>query len=137
MELTLASKIENVDLGEELARQVADVAGFDEDEQYKISMSVRECLINALKHGNRGDQSKRMRLNLLLLPDRLEVQIGDQGTGFSLEEIPDPLADENLLKGSGRGLFLVRCFMDKLAVETPADGGALVTMSKRYSSNHK
>jgi len=136
VELTLASKIENVDLGEELARQVAGVAGFDEDEQYKISMSVRECLINALKHGNRGDQSKSMRLSLLLHPDRLVVQVGDQGGGFSLEQIPDPLANENLLKGSGRGLFLVRCFMENLEVEAPAGGGAVVTMSKRYSSNH-
>jgi serine/threonine-protein kinase RsbW len=136
VEVTLKSRIEHVDLGEELARQVADVAGFDEDEQYKISMSVRECLINALKHGNQGDQDKNILLSLFLQPDRLVVQVGDQGTGFNLGAIPDPLADENLLKGSGRGLFLVRCFMDNLRVECSDQGGALVILSKRYSSNN-
>ncbi len=125
-----------MDLGEELARQMAEVAGFDEDEQYKISMSVRECLINALKHGNRGDSSKRIGMDVALHSDRLEVRISDQGVGFLLEEIPDPLANENLLKGSGRGLFLVRCFMDHLLVESHDGGGSLVTISKRYSSNH-
>jgi len=136
VQITLDSRIENVDLGEELARHVADLAGFDEDEQYRISMSVRECLINAFKHGNGGDASKQVRMNLLLHPDRLEVQIGDQGKGFLLEEIPDPLANENLLKGSGRGLFLVRCFMDNIRVGSADIGGALVSMSKRYSSNN-
>jgi serine/threonine-protein kinase RsbW len=136
VELTLDSRIENVDLGEELARHVASVVGFDEDEQYRISMSVRECLINAFKHGNGGDISKLVCLRLLLHADRLEVQIGDQGKGFLLGDIPDPLANENLLKGSGRGLFLVRCFMDDMQVGNADSGGALVSISKRYSSNN-
>jgi serine/threonine-protein kinase RsbW len=137
VDVTLDSKLETIDLGEELARQVAGSAGFDEDEQYKISMAVRECVINALKHGNRGDESKQVRLNFSLQPDRLVVQVGDQGGGFDLREVPDPLADENLLRNSGRGLFLVRCFMDELRVEPAAAGGALVIMSKKYSSNHR
>jgi serine/threonine-protein kinase RsbW len=136
VQVTLDSKIENVDLGEELARKLAETAGFPEDEQYKISMSVRECLINALKHGNRGDESKKVELSVFLHPDRLTVQVADQGQGFCLANIPDPLANENLLKSSGRGLFLVRCFMDELDVRRIDDGGALVTMSKRYSSNN-
>ncbi len=136
VEVTLQSKLESVDLGEELARQVADSVGFDEDERYKITMAVRECLINALKHGNREDQSKHVWLNFSLQPDRLVVQVGDQGVGFTLGAVPDPLADENLLKSSGRGLFLVRCFMDDLTVNPGQNGGAVITMSKRYSSNH-
>ena len=136
VDVTLDSKVESIDLGEELARQVAGSAGFDEDEQYKISMAVRECVINALKHGNRGDESKQVLINFSLQPDRLVVQVGDQGKGFDLEEVPDPLANENLLRSSGRGLFLVRCFMDELRVEPGATGGARVTMAKKYSSNH-
>ena len=136
VDVTLDSKVESVDLGEELARQVADTAGFDEDEQYKISMAVRECVINALKHGNRGDESKRVQLKFSLQPDRLVVQVGDQGRGFDLAAVPDPLADDNLLRCSGRGLFLVRCFMDELRVGPGEAGGAVVTMSKKYSSNH-
>ncbi|MGH9805281.1 MAG: ATP-binding protein [Candidatus Acidiferrales bacterium] len=136
VDVTLDSKVESIDLGEELARQVAGSAGFDDDEQYKISMAVRECVINALKHGNRGDESKQVRLNFSLQPDRLVVQVGDQGSGFDLEEVPDPLANENLLRSSGRGLFLVRCFMDELRVGPGEAGGATVTMAKKYSSNH-
>jgi len=136
VDVTLDSKIESIDLGEELARQVAGSAGFDEDEQYKISMAVRECVINALKHGNRGDESKHVLINFALQPDRLVVQVGDEGGGFDLKEVPDPLANENLLRSSGRGLFLVRCFMDELRVEPGEAGGARVTMAKKYSSNH-
>ena len=136
VDATLESKVESIDLGEDLARQVAGSAGFDDDEQYKISMAVRECIINALKHGNRGDESKQVQVNFSLQPDRLVVQVGDQGSGFDLEDVPDPLANDNLLRTSGRGLFLVRCFMDELRVETGEAGGAVVTMSKKYSSNH-
>lgn len=136
VDATLDSKVESIDLGEEMARQVAGSAGFDEDEQYKISMAVRECVINALKHGNRGDESKHVLLNFSLQPDRLVVQVGDEGRGFDLEEVPDPLANENLLRSSGRGLFLVRCFMDELRVEPGQRGGSVVTMTKKYSSNH-
>lgn len=136
VEVTLESKIENVDLGEEMARQIAEAAGFSEDEQYRISMSVRECLINALKHGNRGDASKKVQLNLTVDAERLVVQVSDQGQGFRLDEIPDPLSNENLLKSSGRGLFLVRCFMDDLQVERSEAGGSLVTMSKQLSTNN-
>lgn len=136
VEVTLPGKLESVDLGEELARQVANSVGFDEDERYKITMAVRECLINALKHGNREDPSKQVWLKFSLQPDRLVVQVGDQGVGFTLDTVPDPLANENLLKSSGRGLFLVRCFMDDLQVNPGQKGGAVVTMSKRYSSNN-
>lgn len=137
VDVTLESRVESMDLGEELAQQVAGTAGFDEDERYKISMAVRECLINALQHGNRGQASARIGLSFLLLPDRLVVQVRDQGPGFNLAGIPDPRTDEHLLKASGRGLFLIRCFMDDLRVECGRNGGALVTMTKRYSSNDK
>ena len=136
VDATLESKVESIDLGEDLARQVAGSAGFDDDEQYKISMAVRECIINALKHGNRGDESKQVQANFSLQPDRLVVQVGDQGSGFDLEDVPDPLANDNLLRTSGRGLFLVRCFMDELRVEPGEAGGAVVIMTKKYSSNH-
>lgn len=135
VKVTLESKIESMDLGEEVARRVAGTAGFDEDERYKISMAVRECLINAFQHGNRRDARKPIGLNFVLHPDRLVVEVHDQGAGFDLAAIPDPLADDHLLRTSGRGLFLVRCFMDDLQVECGRNGGARVTLTKRYSSN--
>ncbi len=137
VQVTLESRIESVDLGEELARGMAGAAGFDEDEQYKLSMAVREILINALEHGNRGDSGKAIGLGFSLLGDRLVVEIHDQGKGFDLTRVPDPRQDENLLRTSGRGLFLVRCFADELQVKSSGNGGATVTITKMISSNNK
>jgi serine/threonine-protein kinase RsbW len=124
-----------VDLGEELARGVAGAAGFDEDEQYKLSMAVREVLINALEHGNRGDLHKPIGLGFSLLDDRLVVEVHDEGKGFDISQVPDPRQDECLLKTSGRGLFLVRCFADDLRVKAGNNGGATVLITKRYTNN--
>ncbi|HXE75553.1 MAG TPA: ATP-binding protein [Candidatus Xenobia bacterium] len=137
VQVTLESRIESVDLGEELARGMAGAAGLDEDEQYKLSMAVREVLINALEHGNRGDASKAIGLGFSLSGDRLVVEVRDQGKGFDLTCVPDPRQDENLLRTSGRGLFLVRCFVDDLQVRSNGTGGATVTITKRISSNDK
>lgn len=134
VEVKLESQVGSVDLGEELALQMAGTAGFSEEERYKIGMAVRELVINALKHGNAGQADKPVSLSFLLHEDRLVVRVRDQGKGFKLDEIPDPLADENLLKSSGRGLFLVRCFMDELVVESANGGGAVVTMTKRIQA---
>jgi serine/threonine-protein kinase RsbW len=133
--VTLESRIESVDLGEELARGVAGAAGFDEDEQYKLSMAVREVLINALEHGNRGDLNKPIGLGFSLLNDRLVVEVHDEGRGFDISQVPDPRQDECLLKTSGRGLFLVRCFADDLRVKAGNNGGATVLITKRYTNN--
>lgn len=138
VEVTLETKIESVDLGEQLARGVAGTVGFDEDEQYKFGMAVRECLINALEHGNHGDVSKPISLHFALHADRLVVEVMDQGTGFNLAAIPDPREELNLLRTSGRGLFLVRCFVDDLQVECGRNGGgAVVTLIKRYPSRER
>jgi serine/threonine-protein kinase RsbW len=118
VEVTLETKVDSIDLGEELARRVALTAGFDEEEQHKISMAVRESLINAYQHGNQQDARKNIGLNFFLHPNRLVVEVSDQGKGFRLEEVPDPLAEEGLLRASGRGLFLIRSFMDECAVES-------------------
>jgi serine/threonine-protein kinase RsbW len=137
MDVTFESKTEYVDLGEELARGVAGTVGFDEDEQYKIGMAVREVLINALEHGNRGDLDKPIGLRFSLHGDRLEVEVRDQGQGFDLAAVPDPRDDEHLLKTSGRGLFLARCFVDDLRVEAGSNDGAKVVLTKHYNSHHK
>lgn len=130
VDVTFETKLESIDLGEELARRVARTAGFDDDEGHKISMAVRESLINAFQHGNRQDARKHIGLSFLLYPDRLVVEVRDEGGGFDLAQVPDPLADESLLKTSGRGIFLIRCFMDEFQVGSRCNGGAVVTMIK-------
>jgi len=130
VDVTLETKLESIDLGEELARRVAHSAGFGEDDQQKISMAVRESLINAFQHGNRQDARKSIGLSFLLYPDRLVVEVRDEGSGFDLAQVADPRADERLLKTTGRGIFLMRCFMDEVQVGSGRNGGAVVTMTK-------
>ncbi len=132
IEVTLETQLDSVDLGEQIALRVAGAAGFDEEERHKIGMAVREGIINAYQYGNRQQRGKKIFLNFELAPDRLIVEVLDQGTGFDLQQIPDPLAEENLLKTSGRGIFLIRCFMDELDVQRGPHGGARLIMTKRY-----
>ena len=132
VQVTLESRIESVDLGEELALGMAGAAGLDEDEQYKLSMAVREVLINAIQHGNRFDHNKQVRLRLAKNGGTLTVEVNDEGSGFSLRDVPDPRAGKNRERRSGRGLALAAGIMDELVVEDHAQRGALIRMVKRF-----
>jgi serine/threonine-protein kinase RsbW len=134
VEVTLESDLKNVEVAEEITRRVASTAGFDEDEQTRIEMAVHESMINAIWHGNKNDSSKSVWLQLTIHHDRLEIHIRDQGIGFDPKHIPDPLESENLLNVSGRGIFLIRAFMDEFKVESVKGVGTEVTMVKRLSS---
>lgn len=130
----MESDLKNVEVAEEITRRVTGTAGFDEDEQHRIEMAVHESMINAIWHGNKNDSSKSVWLQFKILHDRLEIRIRDQGTGFDPKHIPDPLQSENLLNVSGRGIFLIRSFMDEFRVEQVNGAGTEVTMVKRLSS---
>lgn len=132
--VTLDSIIESVEIAEEIALKVAQAAGFAEEDLHKLGMSVREGMINALQYGNKMSPDKKARLTLQIHPDKLEIRIADQGDGFSLDDVPDPLAEENLLKSSGRGILLMRSFMDEFGVEPGAQGGAELVMAMRLPS---
>lgn len=132
IEVTLDTVLDSVDLAEDITRRVAEAAGFDEEDRHKIGMSVREGVINAFQYGNRQRREKKIFLTFELEPDRLTIAVLDQGEGFELAAVPDPLAEENLLKTSGRGIFLMRCFMDEFAVRRGRQGGAEVVMAKLF-----
>jgi serine/threonine-protein kinase RsbW len=132
IEVTLETLLDSVDLAEDIAVRVAQAAGFDDDTRYRIGMSVREAMINAVEYGNQHSRTKKVHLSVDLEPEKMVIHIRDEGTGFELEEVPDPLAEENLLKTSGRGIFLIRAFMDEFDLRRPPEGGAEVVMAKRY-----
>jgi len=132
IEVTLETLLDSVSLAEDISLRIAESAGFDEDDQHKIGMSVREGVINAYRYGNRTQRNKKIYLTFELAPEKLVIHVLDQGAGFDLSEVPDPLAEENLLKTSGRGIFLMRAFMDEFAVQRGRRGGAEVVMSKHY-----
>ena len=128
IQVTLESLLESVDLAESITMRVAEAAGFGEDELHKMGMAVREGVINAYNYGNQQDRRKKILMTLELDPDKMVVKVLDEGKGFELTEVPDPLAEENLLRTSGRGLFLMKAFMDEVHFER---GGSEVQMHKQ------
>jgi serine/threonine-protein kinase RsbW len=131
LEITLETQVESVNLAEEMCLRVAEAAGFGEDDCYRIGMSVREGVINAFHYGNEERRDKKIHLALDLTPEKMTIHVLDEGKGFDLNSIPDPLAEENLLSTSGRGIFLMRAFMDEFEVVLGRTGGAEIIMSKK------
>jgi serine/threonine-protein kinase RsbW len=131
LEVILDTHVESVNLAEEMCLRVAEAVGFSEDECYRIGMSVREGVINAFHYGNQEKPEKKIHLALDLTQEKMIIHVMDEGKGFLLADVPDPLAEENLLSTSGRGIFLMRAFMDEFNVVAGSTGGAEVIMSKK------
>jgi serine/threonine-protein kinase RsbW len=125
------STLDSVDTAESLILEASEKAGFDEDELNKIGMSVRECMVNAVVHGNRYSANKKVHVAVYLYPEALSISIADEGEGFQLSDLPDPLAEENLLRHSGRGVFLIRAFMDDVQFRKLIPFGTEVTLVKK------
>ena len=132
-QLTLESTLQSVDDAEAIAIREAQKAGFEEDDQQQIGMAVRECMVNAVVHGNRYSKKKKVHLDLEPSTAGLTVIIGDEGDGFDINSLPDPLAPDNLLRQSGRGLLLVRAFMDDFQVQPREGGGTEVRLQKNLA----
>lgn len=110
--------------------RLAAVGGLDEDGVHDLSVSVRECVVNALKHGNKLDPNKRVGVTFGLAAGAIEVWIQDQGAGFNPDAVPDATAPENLLNAAGRGLFFIRAFMSEVEYIFPPEGGTIVRLVK-------
>ena len=132
IEVTLETLLDSVDLAEHITLGIATAAGFEEEDCHKIGMSVREGVINAYNYGNQRERSKKIFLMVELSPQKMVIHVIDQGPGFEVTEIPDPLSEENLLRTSGRGLFLMRAFMDEFEVQSGKNGGAELIMTKNF-----
>jgi serine/threonine-protein kinase RsbW len=130
IERTFDSTLESVDAAEEVVLQEARELGFEEDDQHKIGIAVRECMVNAVIHGNRYNNRKKVHVAVARSPGTLEIRIGDEGEHFDMTQLPDPLADENLLRHSGRGLLLMRAFMDEFQVRRREPNGTEVRLVK-------
>jgi serine/threonine-protein kinase RsbW len=130
VELLLDSTLESVDTAEEAVLHEAEELGFDEDDLHRIGMSVRECMVNAVVHGNRYNARKKVHVSVTRSAEQLEIVIGDEGEGFDMTALPDPLANENLLRHSGRGLLLIQAFMDEFQMRPREPKGAEVRMVK-------
>jgi len=133
--LEFTSAFEMLDFVQVVNDHIGREVGLDDDTVHWVGVAVRECVINAIKHGNKNDASKRVFVDFETgVRDEvadLAISIRDQGQGFDPEALEDPLDPENLLKSSGRGIFLIRNFMDDLQLQRAPGGGMLVRMLKR------
>jgi serine/threonine-protein kinase RsbW len=133
--LEIPSNFDMVDFVQVVSDRAGQLAGLDEDTIHWIGVAVRESVINAIKHGNREDYGKLVTVEFtfapLSEPHELVVRVLDQGEGFDPEEVADPLAPENILKSSGRGIFFMRSFMDDVVLRRGDDGGMEVRMVKK------
>ena len=127
-----------LDVVQVLTDHAGQVGGLDEDATHWVGVAVRESVINAMKHGNAEDHTKRVTLELRLEPRaepvRLVVRVLDEGPGFDPDAVADPLAPENLLRSSGRGIFFMRSFMDDTRLQRIPEGGMEVCMIKNLGA---
>lgn len=132
--LEFTSAFEMLDFVQVVSDHLARSVGLDEDAMHWVGVAVRESVINAIKHGNRHDASKRVFVEFGTsmgdVPE-LSIRVRDQGEGFDPEQVANPLDPENLLKSSGRGIFLIRNFMDDVQLRRAPEGGMEIHMLKR------
>ena len=133
IEISFGSRLGYLDLIQDLSDRIARMVGFDEESLFWIGMSLREAVTNAIQHGNGLEESKRVGVRFLMSPERLVISVCDQGKGFDINELPDPLASENLLRPSGRGVFYIRSFMDEVKYSLSPGCGFQVTMQKKLN----
>jgi serine/threonine-protein kinase RsbW len=136
--LQIHSNFEMLDFVQVVSDRIGQLAGLDEDAVHWIGVAVRESVINAIKHGNREDYGKLVTVEFDVVPaaapSELIVRVLDQGEGFDPEEVADPLAPENILKSSGRGIFFMRNFMDDVTLRRGDEGGMEVRMVKKLAT---
>ena len=133
IEITISSRFENIELVQVVAEHLCENAGVDEDGSHWIGMAVREAVANAIKHGNKLDVRKKVTAIFDLRESELEIRVSDQGEGFNPETVSDPLNPQNLMKTSGRGIFYMRTFMDRIQYSFNPGGGTSLVMTKNLS----
>jgi serine/threonine-protein kinase RsbW len=130
-ELTIASRLEELDEVRRLVDRAAKAYELGEDLTYWMELTVTESMINAIRHGNQLDPSKEATLRISSDGSAIEIIVEDQGAGFDLEELADPTEAENLLKPGGRGILIIRSFMDEVVLSTREGGGSRLRMVKK------
>lgn len=112
---------------------VAREIGMNEDQQYEVGVAIREGMVNAVAHGNKYDAGKQVTLTVDAAQGRLALVVEDEGEGLELDQVADPTEGENLLRSSGRGLLLMRAFVDEFSVERREPCGTRLRMVKHVT----
>lgn len=128
--LSLPSVLDSVEKAAHESEQFARECGYGDESIFAIDLAVREAVANAVKHGNKFDESKNVDITFTNHDKGFEVEVRDFGKGFEVDDIPDPTNPENLLKANGRGILFMRNFMELVDWVNHEDGGTIVKMCK-------
>lgn len=128
--LALASRFENIEVAERALLDLCRRAGWPSDEDYWLVTALREAVANAVRHGNRQDPSRLVRLEYSVQGSTVTICVEDEGEGFDPGDVPDPTDPANLLRPNGRGIFYMRQFMNRVEFRPTANGGTSVVMQR-------
>ncbi len=131
--ISIGSRFEHIDLIQVVVDDALERLGLDDDSRHWVGIAIREAVANAIKHGNRQDPEKEVEVELAIIEDQAIIRVVDQGEGFDLQAVDDPLAPENLLKPNGRGIFYMKNFMDEIRYDSRPNGGTVVTLRKQIA----
>jgi serine/threonine-protein kinase RsbW len=127
VEFVIPSDLNEARTIQELIERQLRQCQYEDKEIFGIRLALEEAIVNAIKHGNRLDCGKKVQVRYRILPERVDIGITDEGPGYNPHAVPDPLAEENIQRPSGRGIFLMRHYMTEVVVHPP---GNRLTMSK-------
>ena len=135
--LVLGSRFEHIEIAERTLLDLVAQTGCENDEQYWIVTALREAIANAVRHGNREQPERKVRVDYSIEGRTVTIRVQDEGEGFDPSEIPDPTREENLLRPSGRGIFYMQQFMTRVEFGRSPAGGTSVLMVKQLHPTTK
>ena len=134
-ELTISSRLEEMEAVHTLIGEAVREYRLSDELAHWIELTISESMINAIQHGNKSDPAKKATLKISCRGDRIEIIVEDQGKGFTLDKIADPTDLANLLKPSGRGILIIRSFMDEVDLSAREGGGSRLRMVKNITGD--
>ena len=134
-ELTIPSRLEEMQAVHQLIGKAVKEYKLSDELAHWMELTISESMINAIQHGNQSDPAKEATLKISSIGDAIEIIVEDQGCGFKLDTIADPTDTANLLKPSGRGILIIRSFMDEVDLSEREGGGCRLRMVKKLSGN--
>ena len=135
VDINIGSRFENIDLVDVVSEAMLRFAGLDSDSIERLGLAIREAVANGVQHGNSEDPTKRVKVSFVLSEQQVRIQIRDEGEGFDLDSLPDPLDPQNLFKPRGRGILLMNSFMDEVDYDFESGAGTVVTLCKKIEAS--
>lgn len=124
--LIIPSDLEQLEKVHEFIYSICQENQISDDDEFKINLAVSEAVSNSIIHGNRNEYEKNVEINFKLMDNEITISISDEGEGFDIESAPDPTTEENLLKESGRGIFLIKKYMHSVYIDQNSSTNTLI-----------